>query len=107
MHPVGGIGVGRVGPPPPDGIREVGDPQAVPPTAGGPEQGQLRAGVGPLAAGEDPHPLGPAGQLVVIGVRPQDSGQLGDAPLLDPAPLMCALTVTAGVLGAALTHLAR
>src|SRR5271165_6891410 len=59
-----------------------GGPQAVAPGVFGFEQGQLLAGVRPLAAGEDPHrgwaalePPGPA----------QQPGQLGDVRFLDPA----------------------
>lgn len=60
------------------GCGPVGDPQAVAPAVCGLEQGELGAGVRPLAAGENLHRLGPAGQLVSAGALAQQRGQLGD-----------------------------
>ncbi len=80
-------------------------PQGVPPAVFGLEQGELRAGVRPLAAGEDPHRRGPAGQLVPAPV-PEQRGQLGDVRFLDPAPPVRAPGARAGAVGAALADLA-
>ena len=75
------------------------------PAVGGLEQGQLRAGVRPLAAGEDPHGLGPA--LELVAVRPfAQPGQLGDVRFLYPAGPVRAARVRAGAVGAALADLA-
>ncbi len=76
VHPVGGVDAGRVGAPAPQRSGQVGDPQAVPPAVFGLEQGQLGAGVRPLAVGENPH----AGQPAKVARRAfaQQSGQLSD-----------------------------
>jgi Domain of unknown function (DUF5753) len=63
MDPVRGVDVGQLGPPAPQGGGHVGDVQGVPPAVGCLEQGQLRAGVRPLAAGEDPHGRRPEREL--------------------------------------------
>ena len=70
------------------------------------EQGQFRAGVGPLAAGEDPHRRGPAFQLVAARALAQQPGQLGDVRFFDPAGRGARSRVRAGVIGAALADLA-
>lgn len=59
-----------------------------------------------LAAGEDPHGGGPAGQLVPGGAFAQQSGQLGDVGFLDPAAGVHATTVCARLISAALASLA-
>ena len=100
------VDVSRVGAPALGGGRQVGDPQDAAAAVPGLEQTQLRAGIGPLAAGEHAHPLGPAGHLVMPLVRPQDPGQLGDVGFLDPAPAVGALPVCAGIPGVALADLA-
>src|SRR6266487_2693878 len=60
---VGGVDVGALAAPAPGRGGQVGDPQGVAPAAGCLQQGQLGAGVGPLAAGEDPHRIRPALEL--------------------------------------------
>jgi hypothetical protein len=65
----------------------------------------LRAGVRPLAAGEQAHRFWPAGQLVSAGTLPQQRCQLGDVRLFDPAPAVPAARVMAGFIGAALADL--
>ena len=60
----------------------------------------------PLAAGEDPHRLGPAVQLVPARAFAQQPGQLGDMRFLDPACAVPAAGVRARVIGAALADLA-
>jgi hypothetical protein len=70
------------------------------------EQGQPGAGVRALAAGEDPHCLGPAAELVAGGSFAQQRGQLGDVGFLDPARPMPAAGVRAGAVIAALADLA-
>jgi hypothetical protein len=55
VDPVCGVDVGQLGAPAAEAGGHVRDVQAVTPAVFGLEQGQLRAGVGPLAAGEDPH----------------------------------------------------
>jgi hypothetical protein len=70
------------------------------------EQGELGAGVRPLAAGEDAHRSGPAVQLVSCRGLAQQAGQLGDVRFFDPAPAVPAATVAAGLIGAALADLA-
>src|SRR5258708_16170741 len=73
VDPVGGVDVGGL-PEPAPGVRApVGDPQAVPPAVLGLEQGQLRAGVRPLAAGEHPP-------------RARPSPPLAPPPPLPPPP---------------------
>ena len=60
VNAVGGVDVGSLAHPA-LGVRgPAGDPQGVPPAVCGLEQGELRAGMRPLAAGEDPHSGGPA-----------------------------------------------
>jgi hypothetical protein len=103
---VGGVDVGALAAPAFGGGGQVGDPQAVAPAAGGLEQGQLRAGVRALAAGEDPHRRGPALELVAAGSFAQQPGQLGDVRFLDPACAVRAAAVRAGAVGAALADLA-
>lgn len=85
---------------------QVGDPQAVPPAVFGLEQGQLGAWVGPLSAGEDAHRGGPAVQLIPGPAMAQQRRQLGDVRFFPPACAVRAPAVSAGVLGAALAHLA-
>jgi hypothetical protein len=70
------------------------------------EQGQFRAGVGPLTAHEDPHRRGPPGELIPAWAMAQQPGQLSDVRLLDPAAAVPAPGVCAGVIGAALADLA-
>jgi hypothetical protein len=60
----------------------------------------------PLAAGEDAHRGGPAVQVVPGGAVAQQPGQLGDMGFLDPAAAVRAAAISAGVIGAALAHLA-
>jgi hypothetical protein len=79
---VGGVGVGALAAPAPRLRGEVRGPQRVAPPVGCLEQGQLRAGVGPLAAGEDPNALRPGFQLVAAGSLAQQCGQLGDVRFL-------------------------
>ena len=62
--------------------------------------------MGPLAAGEDPHRLGPVLQLVPARAFAQQPGQLGDVRFLDPAGPVTAFGVAAGIIGAALADLA-
>ncbi len=69
-------------------------------------QGQSRAGAGPLAAGEDPHRLGPGFELAAGRALAQQPGQLGDVRFLDPALAAGAARVPAGAAGAALADLA-
>ena len=61
--------------------------------------------MGPLAASEDPHRLGPALRLVPARAFAQQPGQLGDVRFFDPAPVVPAVPVSAGALGAALADL--
>ena len=103
---MGGVDVGALAAPAFRGGGQVGDPQTVAPAAGGLEQGQLRAGVRPLAAGEDPHGRGPALELVAAGSLAQQPGQLGDVRFLDPAGPVGAALVRAGPVSAALADLA-
>ena len=70
------------------------------------EKRQPGAGLGPLAAGEDPHRPGPAFQLVPVRAFAQQPGQLGDVRFLDPAGPVTAVRVAAGIIGAALADLA-
>jgi hypothetical protein len=86
VDPVGSVDVGKLAAPAADLAGQVGHPQGVPPAVFGLEQGQLRAGAGPLAAGEDPHLLGPSVELVPSGAVAQQAGQLGDVRFFDPAP---------------------
>jgi hypothetical protein len=64
------------------------------------------AGVRALAAGKDPHRLGPAGDLVAGRPFAEQAGQLGDVRFLDPAAAVRAVPITAGVAGSALADLA-
>jgi hypothetical protein len=105
MDPVGGVDVGGLAAPAGGAFGQVGDPQAVAPAVGGFEEGQLGAGVGPLAAGEDSHRGRPAGELVTGWAVAQQRGQLGDVGLFDPARVVGAPPVGAGLVGAALPHL--
>ena len=73
VHPVGGVDVGGLAAPAGGAFGQVGDPQGVAPAVFGLEQGQLGAGVGALAAGEDPHGGGPAGELVTGPAAAQQS----------------------------------
>ena len=103
---VGGVDVGALAPPASRRGGQVGDPEGVAPAVGGFEQGQLRARVRAFAAGEDPHRLGPALELVAGRAFAQQPGQLGDVCFLDPAGRVHAARVPAGIIGAALADLA-
>jgi DDE superfamily endonuclease len=105
LDPVGGVDVGGLAQPARGGGGPVGGPQAVPPAVCGLEQGQLRARVRPLTAGEDPHRGRPAAELISAGPFAQQLGQLGDVRFLDPAGPVRTLVVAAGVIGAALAPL--
>src|SRR3984957_2629939 len=74
---VGGVGVGALASPASRVSGEIRGPERVAPAVGRLEQGELGAGVGPLAAGEDPHRLRPAFQLVAVRALAQQPGQLG------------------------------
>ena len=102
MHPVDGVDVGVLAPPAARGGGQVGYPQRVAPAVFSFEQGELRAGVRPLTAGEQAHARGPAGQLVPSGALAQQAGQLGDVRFFDPAPAVGAFHVAARAIGAAL-----
>src|SRR5450755_2464079 len=106
LDPVRGIDIGGLPEPAFSAGGPVRGPQAVPPAVHGLEQGQLRAGMRPLAAREDPHRRGPAAQLVPARAAAQQPGQLGDVRFLDPARPVRAGSVAAGVIGAALADLA-
>jgi hypothetical protein len=106
MHPVGGVDAGVLAEPASGARRPVRCPQAVPPAVPGLEQGQLCAGMRPLAAREDPHRRGPGLQLVPARAGAQQPGQLGDVRFLDPARPVHAAVPRAGVIGAALADLA-
>ena len=106
MDPVGGVDVGVLPPPAFRRLRQVGHPQLVAVAVLVLEQGQFRAGVGPLAAGEDTHRGGPAAELITGRARAQQPGQLGDVRFLDPARPVPAAGVLAGAIGAALADLA-
>src|SRR5208282_4779061 len=107
VNPVGGVGVSGLAAPAPRVSGQVRRPERVPPAAGRLEEGQLGAGVRPLAAGEDPHRLRPAPELVAVRALAQQPGQLGDVRLFYPAGRVRAAEVPAGLLGAALADLAR
>src|SRR5207247_6900604 len=77
VHPVGGVDAGGLAAPAGGSFGQVGDPQAVPPAVFGFEQGQLGAGVGALAAGEDPHGGGPGGEPGTGPSLPLQWGALG------------------------------
>jgi len=106
LDPVGGVDVGVLAQPALGGGGPVGGPQAIPPAVFGLEQGQLRAGMRPLTAGEDPHRRGPCLQLVPGRPLAQQPGQLGDVRFLDPARPVRARLAAAGVIGAPLADLA-
>ena len=107
VDPVGGVDVGALAAPAPRGRGQVRRPQGVPPAVFGLEQGELRAGMRTLAAGEDPHRLRPGLQLVPARALAQQPGQLGDVRFFDPArPVRAACIVPAGVIGAAFADLA-
>ena len=103
---VRGVDVGALAAPAPGRGGQVRHPQGVAPAVGGLEQGQLRAGVRPLAAGEDPHRLRPALELIAVRALAQQPGQLRDVRFLDPALAVGAPLVPAGIIGAALADLA-
>ena len=103
---VRGVNVCALAPPAPGRGGQVGDPQGVALAVGGLQQGQLRAGMRALAAGEDPHRLGPALHLVAVRAFPQQPGQLGDVRFFHPAFAVGAARVPAGIIGAALADLA-
>ena len=102
---MGGVDVGVLATPAPGRRGEVGGPKGVPPAVGGLEQGELCAGVRPLAAGEDAHRSRPAGEFVPASVA-QQGGELGDLGFLDPAFAVPALAVRARGISAALADLA-
>src|SRR5215470_2918031 len=102
MDAVAGVDEGSLAAPAFRGGRQVGDPQLVPVAILMLEKRELGAGVGPLAASEDPHRLGPAFQLVPARAFTQQPGQLGDVRFLDPAGPVTAFQVAAGIIGAAL-----
>jgi len=55
VNPVGSVDVGALAAPAPCARGQVRRPQGVPPSVLGLEQGELRAGMRALAAGEDPY----------------------------------------------------
>ena len=65
----------------------VGGQKVGAPAVGVFEQRQLRAGVGPFAAADDAHVLGPRGQLVTVGSVAQQVGELNDPGLVELAGL--------------------
>src|SRR6266516_506982 len=106
MDAVGCVDVGALAQPAPRVRGPVRYPQAVAPAVFGLEQGQLRAGVRPLPAREDPHRLRPGAELVAAGAFAQQPGQLGDVRFFYPALAVRAARIGAGVTGAALADLA-
>ena len=106
VHAVAGVDVGVLPAPALRVCGEVGDPQLVVVAVLVLEQGQLGAGVGALAAGEDPHRLGPVLQLVPVRAFAQQPGELGDVRFPYPAAAVPAAGVRAGAVGAALADLA-
>jgi hypothetical protein len=106
VDPVGGVGVGALAAPAPRFSREVRRPQRVARAVGGLEQVQLGAGVGPLAAGEDPYRLRPPFELVAAVSLAQQAGQLSDVRLFYPAGGVGATGVPAGIVSAPLADLA-
>src|SRR5258708_31010915 len=64
MPPVGGVDIGGIGPPAPQGDGQVRHPQAVTEAVLGLEQGQLGTRVRPLAAGQNPPRLSPTPPVV-------------------------------------------
>jgi hypothetical protein len=81
---VRGVDIGALAAPAPGRGGQVRHPQGVAPAVGL-EQGQLRARVRALAAGEDPHRLRPALELIAVRALAQQPGQLRDVRFLDPA----------------------
>jgi hypothetical protein len=59
-----------------------------------------------LAAGEDPHYLGPALELVAVRARAEQSGQLGNVCYVDAALAVGTTRVRGGAVSAALADLA-
>src|ERR1019366_7087523 len=106
LDPVRGIDAGVLPEPASGAGGPVRGPQGVPPAVPGLEQGQLGAGMGPLAAREDPHRRGPGPQLVPASAVAQQPGQLGDVRFFDPARPVRAARIGAGLIGAALADLA-
>jgi hypothetical protein len=106
VDPVTCVDVGALAAPALGILRQVRRPQAVAPPVGRLEQGQLGAGMRPLAAGEDPHLLRPGLQPVAARAVAEQPGQLGDVRFLDPAGPVPALLVRAGLLRTALPDLA-
>ena len=105
VDPVACAGVGALAAPASRVLGQVRHPQGVTPPVAGLEQGELGAGVRPLAAGEDPHARRPGLEPVAARARSQQPGQLGDVRFLDPAGPVAAPVVPAGRLGAALADL--
>ena len=105
LDPVRGVDIGVLPQPALGGGGPVRHPQRVPPAVPGFEQGQLGAGMRPLAAREHAHRGGPGLELVPVRSRAQQPGQLGDVGFLDPAAPVRAGDVRAGVIGAALADL--
>jgi hypothetical protein len=99
VDPVGSDDVTGLAQPASDVRRPVGDPQGVPPAVFGFKQGQLRAGVRPLAAGEDPHRRRPGGELIPGRFFAKQPGQLCDVRLLNSEGPMRAAGAHAGVIG--------
>src|ERR1700722_9257203 len=106
MDAMGGVDIGALAQPAFRVRGAVGDPQGVAPAVRGLEEGQLRAGVRPLTAGEDPHRLRPGLELITGRAVAQQPGQLGDVRFLDPAPAVGAVPARAGTVSAALPDLA-
>ena len=106
VDPVACVDVGALAAPAPGVLGQVRRPEAVAPAVAGLEQGELRAGVRPLAAGEDLHRLGPCLELVAVRPPAQEAGQLGDVGFFDPAGPAPAPLVRAGFLCPALADLA-
>ena len=106
LDPVGGIDVSVLAQPAFGAGGPVRGPKGVPPAVPGLEQGQLRAGMRPLAAREDAHRGGPGPQLVPGRSFAEQPGQLGDVRFLDPARPVRAARIGAGLIGAALADLA-
>ena len=104
VHPVGGVDVAQLGAPAAQPGGHVRYPQGVTPAVPGLEQDQLGTRMRPLTAGEDPHRLRPAVQLIPVRPLAQQSGQLSDVRFFHPAPSMRAGPVRAGAIGAALAH---
>ncbi len=106
VDPVGGVGVGALAAPASGAGGQVRGPQRVALPAGRLEERELGAGVGPLAAGEDPHRLRPGFQLVAVRPFAQQAGQFGHVRFFYPAGPVRAARIRAGLPGAALADLA-